>query len=137
MARIEGAHEENIVRAIHEAWWDTETGRKSSQIFKGQNISVSRLSILSLDELFSVFHKELDTSPNGRIVGGGEINVGVLILIGQNYSSPQVLSVEEDPLPSNPAHAEIPQKISRGLANEIIKNLRFHLSSSKYTNLIV
>ena len=124
MPRPEVSSEENIVRAIHKAWWDEQENRKSSSIFKGQDISVSRLSVLSLKKLFSIFHEQLDTSPNGTIIGAGEINVGELKKIGTENSIK--LTVEEDKLEENPAHAEIPQKISRGLAKKIIENLLFH-----------
>ncbi len=135
MVRLQIPPEENIVRAIHFAWWDIEADRKSSSIFKGENISVSRLAILSLIELFPIFHRQLDTSPNGKIVGAGEINVGNLQNIGREFvENPTEITVEEDPtkenpekrVVENPAHAEIPQKISRGLANKIIKELIFH-----------
>jgi len=127
--------EENIVRAIHRTWWDIKDGRKSSSIFKGENISVSRLAILNLQELFPIFHRGLDTSPSGIIIGAGEINVGHLQKIGREYvEKPIEIIVEEDPtkenpeknIVENPAHAEIPQKISRGLAKKIIKELVFH-----------
>ena len=126
MPRPEVSSEENIVRAIHSAHWDLELKRGSSQILKGQNISVSRLSILSLEILFEIFHTQLDTSPNGIIIGAGEINVGRLIEIGENFTNPIRLTVEENPLENNSAHAEIPQKISRSLAKKIIDGLLFH-----------
>lgn len=131
MSRQEVSSEENIVRAIHSAWWDIQENRKNASIFKNRNddISVSRLSILSLAELFQIFHEELDTSPNGVIVGAGEINVGRLKEIAENYSPSLQLSVEEAPLPKNSAHAEIPQKVSRGLANSIIRELKFHVDT--------
>ncbi len=125
MVRPEVPPEENIVRAIHSAWWDSEANRKHSSIFKGENISVSRLSILGLDELFRIFHKQLDSSPNGVIVGAGEIKVRRIKEIGKEHENPINLTVEEYPLDYNLAHAEIPQKISRGLANRIIKELLF------------
>lgn len=125
MPRPQVPSEENIVRAIHHAWWDVEQSRGSSLIFKGQNISVSRLSILSINDLFKLLHKQLDSSPNGIIIGLGEINVGRLKEIAKNFVNPTEITVEEDPLPENPAHAEIPQKISTGLAKTIIKELKF------------
>lgn len=135
MVRLQIPPEENIVRAIHFAWWDIETDRKSSSIFKGENISVSRLTILSLIELFPIFHRQLDTSPNGIIIGAGEINVGHLQRVGREFiGKPMEITVEENPTKENsenktvenPAHAEIPQKISKGLANRIIKELILH-----------
>jgi len=119
--------EENVLRAIHSAHWDRNEDRKSSAIFKGPNISVSRLSVLQLEELFAIFHRKLDESPNGRIVAAGEINVGSLQRIGRDYPPrPIEITVEEDPENDNPAHAVIPQKVSQGLAKVIIANLAIH-----------
>jgi len=118
--------EEDIVRAIHYAHWDRSNDRKSSRIFKGKNISVSRLAILNLRELFGIFHAKLDGSPNGAIVAVGEINVGELQRIGRCYQHPIELTVEEDPEEDNPAHAVVPQDITRGLAKLIIEALTIH-----------
>lgn len=126
MPRPECSPDENIVRAIHAADWDEVQDQKSSQIFKGHNISVSRLAVLDLPELLQIFHRDLDTSPNGVIVGAGEINVGKLQEIGRTFQHPAALTVEIEPVEGNPAHAEIPQKISRGLALAIIRTLTFH-----------
>ncbi|MDQ3635693.1 MAG: hypothetical protein M3405_14465 [Acidobacteriota bacterium] len=125
MPRPEVSSEEDIVRAIHKAWWDEKENRKNSSIFKGQNISVNRLSILSIDRIFEILHQQLDSSPNGIIIGCGEINVGKLKSIGEKFQNPTEIIVVEDSLPDNPAHAEIPQKITRGLAKAIIKELKF------------
>lgn len=130
MTRPHVSAEENIVRAIHSAHFDFQTGHKSSLIFKGENLSVSRLTILSLAELFAIFHKQLDSSPNGMIVGAGEINVGALQELGRSHINPTYLTVEEAPIPDNQAHAEIPQKISKGLANTIIRELELHLDKN-------
>src|SRR5437762_8332821 len=127
MPRPECPPEENVLRAIHSAHWDESRNFKSSAIFKGQNISVSRLAILGLPELFAIFHRQLGSSPNGAIIAGGEINVGRLQEIGRGYQhNPTELTVEEDPIDTNPAHAVIPQNISRGLAHEIIRALTIH-----------
>jgi hypothetical protein len=119
--------EENVLRAIHSAHWDRNADRKSSSIFKGRDISVSRLSILGVEDLFAIFHRKLDESPNGRIVAAGEINVGSLQKIGRGYEPlPTEITVEEDPEDDNLAHALIPQRISQGLAKVIIANLTIH-----------
>lgn len=100
----------------------------SSSLFKGSGISVSRLAILGMIELFAIFHEELDSPPRNRfVVGGGEINIGRLQEIGRNYEPrPTELTVEEDPTERNPAHAEIPEDISKGLALVLIKALTLH-----------
>lgn len=130
MNHSECLREENIVRAITSADWDAKNNRYSSDLFKGERKSVSRLSILALEELFRIFHRQLDKLPDKIVVKAGEINVGHLQNIGRNHSSPVVLTVVPDPIPDNPAHAEIPQKISRGLALKIIAALILHEDKS-------
>src|SRR6266481_4924320 len=113
--------EENILRAIHSAFLDQSKNRFTSELFKGENISVSRMAILSMEALLQIFHLELDSPPKNRyVVGGGEINIGKLQQIARNYQQPTELTVEEDPTELNIAHAEIPQNITRGLARQII-----------------
>lgn len=127
MPRPECPPEENVLRAIHEAHWDESRSFKSSAIFKGREISVSRLLILSVPELFAIFHRKLDASVNGRIVAAGEINVGTLQAIGRTHTPSSELTVEVDPEEDNPAHAIIPQQIKqRGLALKIIDALTIH-----------
>lgn len=117
---------ENIVRAIRSA--DYDRGRISSGLFLSKNeISVSRLQILQLGELFPIFHKQLDRKDSSNmVIGAGEINVGALKLIGRNHTTPTILTVEEDPLPDNPAHAVIPQtSLPRGVCRKIADSLIF------------
>ncbi len=98
----------------------------SSSLFKGENISVSRLAVLPLDQLFEIFNRELVKPPERSVVGAGEINVGRLQQIGREFTHPLELTVEHDPQPGNPAHAEIPQRISKGLSKRIIDELALH-----------
>lgn len=129
--RTECSDSENIVRAIRSADYD---GRRiSSGLFQTDEISVSRLLILGLSDLFPIFHRDLDREmdPPGKVIGAGEINVGVLKQIGSTHSKPTVLTVEIDPKPENPAHAIIPQKLSRGLRRKITEKLIFHPDPGK------
>ncbi|MHB9074735.1 MAG: hypothetical protein ACYC6G_14560 [Desulfobaccales bacterium] len=127
---FECLNEENIVRAILSSHWDQKHERFSSDLFRGPGISVSRLVILSLEKLFEIFHKELDRlnlSPQNIVEWAGEINVGLLKDIGLNHKkNPTEITVISMPTDSNPAHAEIPQKLSKGLAKSIIKALKIH-----------
>ncbi len=122
--------EENVLRAIHSAHCDKarDRDRYSSDLFRGSGTSVSRLSVFSIDQLFAIFHRELDSPPKNRfVVAAGEINVGRLQEIGRGFrSNPTDLTVEEDPTETNPAHAVIHEKISKGLAREIIRALIVH-----------
>jgi hypothetical protein len=128
MPRPKCPPDENVLRAIYTAHWDGRKNRLSSSLFKGSGISVSRLAVLGMTELFEIFHKELDSPPKNRfVVGGGEINIGQLQEIGRTYEQlPTELTVEEDPTDINPAHAEIPESISKGLALVIAKALILH-----------
>jgi hypothetical protein len=124
--RRECGPEEEIARAITSAHYDGE--RISSALFKGHDISVSRLAILPLSEIMVVFDHQLtkpDSDPPIKLLGAGLIDVGVLQDIGRNHISPVSLTVEIDPLPENPAHAVVPQKINRTLAKKIIDGLNY------------
>ncbi len=126
MNRPKCSREENIVRAICDSHFDKRNNRISSYVFVGPNTSVSRLMILSLDELFKIFHRDLDKPPKSKVIASSEINVGKLQDIGKNHNEPQAITVEIDPLPENKAHAVIPQKLSRSLALKIISELKIH-----------
>lgn len=126
MNRAECPREENIVRALCDSHFDEEHNRFSSYVFVGPNTSVSRLFILSLNELFKIFHRDLDKPQKSKVIASGEINVGKLKAIGKNHNEPKVITVEIDPLPKNEAHSLIPQTLSRGLARKIIDELKIH-----------
>lgn len=113
---------ENILRAINEANWDAGKNRGNSSLFKGPNTSVSRLAVTSKAEIMDIFRAELRCP----VVCAGEINVGNLKQIGLLHES--VITVEQDPIiPTNPAHAEIPQRITaRKLAYAILDSLELH-----------
>jgi len=118
------AAEEDIVRAICTDKWDGT--RVARSLFKGRNISVSRLAIIPLSEHWDMFRKRLEKPPERRLELIGEINVGHLQEIGRGYERPVELTVEPKPEDWNLAHAEIPQRISPGLANKIVNALHLH-----------
>ncbi|MBI4027295.1 MAG: hypothetical protein HY360_20080 [Verrucomicrobia bacterium] len=95
-------------------------------MFKGENTSVSRLAITSLEDHWDLFRKFVEKPPERWLERIGEVNVGALQQIGRRYTHPAELTVESDPTDWNPAHAVIPQNISRGLANQIIRQLKIH-----------
>ena len=120
---------ENIARAICSDHYDGE--RYAASLFKGSNTSVSRLEITSLDDTWDLFRCRVEKPPERTLVQIGEINVGQLIDIGNQHDNPTELTVEEKPLHEYESHAEIPQKISRGLANKIIRALHIHKRASE------
>ena len=116
--------EENIARAICTDKWDGQ--RASPSLFKGEETSVSRLTLIPLADHWDLFRKHLERPPERRLERIGQINVGELQRIGRDYQTPVELTVEPKPEDWNPAHAEIPQKINRGLATEIVHALAIH-----------
>lgn len=120
------AVDENIVRAVCSDKWDGE--RLSPSLFVGSGISVSRLAITSLEEHWDMFRKHVEKPPERTLERIAEINVGELQEVGRSHASKTELTVEPSPFDWNPAHAEIPQKISRGLANAILPKLKLHQS---------
>jgi hypothetical protein len=116
--------EENIVRAVCTDKWDGE--RLSPSLFVGHNISVSRLAVVPLADHWDLFREYVERPPERRLERIAEINIGRLQEIGRSRLPAVELTVEPKPEDWNPAHAEIPQNISRGLANMILPELRLH-----------
>jgi len=116
--------EEDIARAICTDKWDGE--RLSPSLFVGEGTSVSRLAMIPLVDHWDLFRLYVEQPPERRLEMIGEINVGRLQEIGRAYATPIELTVEPKPEDWNPAHAEIPQKITRGLANKIVPELKLH-----------
>jgi len=117
------APEEDIVRAVCSDKWDGQ--RLSPSLFVGQNTSVSRLAVIPLTDHWDIFRKHVQKPSARTLERIAEINVGVLQETARIHSDLE-LTVEPSPLDWNPAHADIPQKITRGLANAILKELKLH-----------
>ena len=118
------APEEDIVRAICTDKWDGE--RLSPSLFAGEGTSVSRLALIPLVDHWDLFRRCVEQPPERRLELIGEINVGRLQEIGRAHNPAIQLTVEPKPEEWNPAHAEIPQRITRGLANKILPELKLH-----------
>jgi hypothetical protein len=115
---------EDIARAICSDKFDPATGEMSASLFKGTGTSVSRLSICALENTWDLFRQRVEKPPERTLERIGVINVGCLAEIGRTFTAhPTALTVEAVPLEDYPSHAEIPQRISRGLAFEIVRNL--------------
>jgi hypothetical protein len=108
------APNEDIVRAILTEKWDGQ--RASPSLFRGENVSVSRLALVPLADHWDIFRMRLENPPERRLERIGEINVGQLQQIGRDYKDSIELTVEPKPEDWNRAHAEIPQKITKGLS---------------------
>ena len=116
--------DEDILRAICTDKWDGE--RLSPSLFAGEGTSVSRLALIPLVDHWDLFRRYVEKPPERRLELIGEVNVGRLQELGRAHHPAIELTVEPKPEPWNPAHAEIPQRITRGLANKIIGELELH-----------
>jgi hypothetical protein len=122
------ASTEDIVRAVCSDKWDG--ARLSPSLFVGAGTSVSRLALASLEDHWDMFSRHVPKPPERRLEMIAEINVGKLQSLGLAQNPPLPLTVEPKPEDWNPAHAEIPQKVTRGLANKILAELTLHLPPS-------
>lgn len=118
---------EDFARAITAEKWDEATGEMSPSLFTGPSTSVSRLSLCPLEDTWDLFRRTVEKPPDRTLARIGTMNVGRLVEIGKNHKEkPTALSVASDPQPDYPSHAIIPGKLSRGLANAIIREVIVH-----------
>ncbi len=118
------AQTEDIVRAVCTDKWDGE--RVSPSLFVGENISVSRLAVVPLADHWDLFRQYVQKPPERWLERIAQINVGRLQNIGRSQNPAVALTVEPKPVDWNMGHAEIPQKITRGLASKILPELTLH-----------
>ncbi len=113
-------NDEEVVRAVQLSHYDKNRGRISSALFRGNNISVSRLQVSTLEEIWSVFQVEVD-KPHNKLVGARVLVVRDIVQTGSSLGTP--LAVYSKPTPTNEAHAEISAetKISRKVARALIQ----------------
>lgn len=123
------SEEEEIVRAICTDKWDGQ--RISPSVFAGANTSVSRLTISPLADHWDLFRKGVEKPPERLLEEIAQINIGTLAEIGRSHSPATTITVEADPVSWNVAHAIIPQKLSRGLANRILQAVTIHSKPSE------
>ena len=123
--------EEDVLRALTSDIWDGN--RFGSQTFRGEGISLSRLAMYTVREHWRIFRRPggVEKPPSRRLLKIGQINVGHIEKMGAEHDPPATLTVINDPLDWNDAHAIIPEKISRGLANKLRDALIIHDESSR------
>ena len=123
---------ERVLRAVCSDKFDPATGRVAKSLFKGAEISLSRLRIVSLPKQWPLLASTVQKLPGRRLERLGEIGVDRIEDIGAAYRTdergcPAALKVVADPLPHNEAHAIIVEEIkSDALARALVAELRLH-----------
>lgn len=113
MSLEECKEEENILRAVTLAHWDTKHNRASSSLFKGPNTSVGRLLISSLEELVDIFKSNLHKPPKNPLIFAGNINIKNLKSTVKEIDAEKTATVVPTPIEGYNAHAEIVESFSR------------------------
>jgi hypothetical protein len=131
---------EEVVRAGMYPYWDQELNRGTPSAFTLQEVSVSRPAVLDFPEIVSILQRDFDARvhPEGESMAVQGTGVATVQNIIQQAQVPMddgampnvVLTVVEDPIPDNPAHALIcgwdrqtptkPRKITRGVAKRLV-----------------
>jgi hypothetical protein len=98
------APDEIIVRAIDTQHYDPQTGILRPKLFEGRDVSVSRLQILTLEELFFIFTADIDAPPERTVIQVAILHVQELVDIAKNFihfetKRAVTLNVVQDPCP--------------------------------------
>jgi hypothetical protein len=111
---------DNILRALKDSQYDPRTTDVAPSCLTDESISVNHIGSVPIDEHFRIFKRVLK---QGEIYNAAiEINVGRLRRLAAEYTpKPTTLNVVMDPKDDNPHHALILGKITRGIANLLIK----------------
>jgi hypothetical protein len=126
--------EESVVRAICSDKIDPVNGKIATSLFKGREISLSRLAIIPLARQWPLLAATVQKLPGRKLEKLGELTVADVEDIGATYRqtempppAPTILTVEDQPIAQNPAHAIIPQEIKAdGLAKALRARVVVH-----------
>lgn len=121
--------DERIVRAVCTDKYDKAKGRVSPSLMMGPDTSVSRLKLVPLIDHWELFRSHVQKPPDRMLELLGEIVVGALQDLGAAYNPVRTIVVEAvaDSRWTPPeGHAEIKGSLTRGLANKVICQMRYH-----------
>lgn len=119
---------ELVLRAIHESDYDgTRVSPSIHRVYRGKNVSVSRLTIYSRTKIFSIFHRDFDKPKKSRVVAAAEISCGQIKSVSAAHIKQHKLKTDPkrvrcNSIPGNDAHAEIEGTINDGLAKALYRN---------------
>jgi hypothetical protein len=123
---------ERVVRAVCSDKFDPATRKVAKSLFKGAEISLSRLDVVPIGRQWRLLASTVQKLPGRRLERLGEIGVDRIEDVGAAYrrdekGEPVPLTVVEDRLPHNEAHAIIVEDIkSDALAKALVSELRLH-----------
>jgi hypothetical protein len=114
------APDEIIVRAIHTEHYDATTRILRPKVFEGRDVSVSRLQILTIEELFPIFTADIDAPPERIIIQVGSLKVQELMRLAQDNPNLETkqsakLDVIQDPCPVQKDYKQHPTSSFEGV----------------------
>lgn len=112
-----------VARAICSDKFDGE--RVSPSAFVGENVSVSRLMILAFEDLWQILAEEISRPPERILMRLAKTTVADIETVGKESDPSCELKVHAAPTETNPAHAEIRPKITRGQANRLLRKVEY------------
>ncbi|WP_143322695.1 hypothetical protein [Candidimonas nitroreducens] len=108
---------EEVVRAAMHPYWDADLHRASPSAFTQEEVSVSRLAVLSRDQIVSIFEQDFGSRVDSegvakKVRGIGTANVGDIVRQAEEpllVNFPDlVLTVIEDRIEDEPGYANNP-----------------------------
>lgn len=125
--------DEVLVRALHLPFWDSVNQRGTKSAFHQEEVSVSRVGILTYDEIVGVFKADLASVEATAEISAGDIRQASASPTNISDVVVEILAepIKDDPkLTDNPAHAAlkgkdrdtqlIVKRIPKGIANAIL-----------------
>lgn len=119
---------ELVLRAIHESEYDgIRVSRSIHRVYRGKNVSVSRLAVYSRTKIFAIFHRDFDKPNKSRVVAAAEISCAAIKSVSAAHFKKHKIKtdpkrVRRNSLAGNDAHAEIEGNINDGLAKAFFRN---------------
>lgn len=130
-----------LLRALHEPFYDPENNRASASAFERLDVSVSTLELLSFEEIVSIFRRDLNNGDR-TVTGVARLTVGdVRSACDSIEDRVNDVDVVYDPIPQgdeepgNAAHCliqaypiggpKVSKKLTKGMAKKILGICQF------------
>ena len=134
MSEVEVGEDEGLVRAVCTDKYDKDIGTIAPSLMMGPDTSVSRTKLIQLSDHWDLFRRCVQKPEKERLLEViATIDLPKLRKIAADHDAVtnskhdiKVVVAPNDCWKPRDGHAEIKGRISRGLANKLIKELVYH-----------